>query len=122
MPRTYKPRILAGETHPRLGMRPKTGGRRKGTPNKSTLAMRKTVLQVFADRPGGRMATCSRLKGSRSPPASPGCAGSTSAQGTTWSSHGAGAFGRMRAAYEEPRVRRVRREPPDRRRRLDPLN
>jgi len=43
MPRTYKPRIPAGEA------RPKTGGRAKGTPNKSTIAIREAVLQVFAD-------------------------------------------------------------------------
>jgi hypothetical protein len=43
MPRTYKPRIPAGEP------RPKTGGRGKGTPNKSTIAIREAVLQVFAD-------------------------------------------------------------------------
>jgi hypothetical protein len=29
--------------------RPKTGGRRKGTPNKSTAAIRDAMLQVFAD-------------------------------------------------------------------------
>jgi hypothetical protein len=39
-----------------LGKRPKTGGRRKGTPNKSTAAIRDALLQVFADlqeRSGG---------------------------------------------------------------------
>ena len=29
--------------------RPKTGGRTKGTPNKSTLAIREAMLSVFAD-------------------------------------------------------------------------
>lgn len=43
MPRTYTPRIPAGEK------RQKAGGRRKGTPNKSTVAIREAVLQVFAD-------------------------------------------------------------------------
>jgi hypothetical protein len=43
MPRTYKPRIPAGEP------RTKTGGRGKGTPNKSTVAIREAVLSVFAD-------------------------------------------------------------------------
>ena len=42
-PRTYKPRIPAGEP------RPKTGGRGNGTPNKSTVAFRDAVLSVFAD-------------------------------------------------------------------------
>jgi hypothetical protein len=43
MPRTYAPRLASGEK------RRKAGGRRKGTPNKSTLAIREAVLQVFAD-------------------------------------------------------------------------
>jgi hypothetical protein len=43
MPRTYKPRIPAGED------RPKSGGRRKGSLNKSTVAIREAVLSVFAD-------------------------------------------------------------------------
>jgi hypothetical protein len=43
MPRTYKPRIPAGED------RPKTGGRKKGSLNKSTVAIREAVLSVFAD-------------------------------------------------------------------------
>ena len=43
MPRTYKPRIAAGEP------RPKTGGRSKGSLNKSTVAIREAVLSVFAD-------------------------------------------------------------------------
>lgn len=43
MPRTYTPRTPPGEN------RRKTGGRRKGTPNMSTIAIREAVLQVFAD-------------------------------------------------------------------------
>ena len=43
MPRTYKPRIPAGEP------RPKSGGRKKGSLNKSTVAIREAVLSVFAD-------------------------------------------------------------------------
>ena len=43
MPRTYKPRIPPGEP------RPKTGGRKKGSLNKSTVAIREAVLSVFAD-------------------------------------------------------------------------
>ena len=43
MPRTYTPRLAEGEK------RQKAGGRRKGTPNKSTIAIREAVLQVFAD-------------------------------------------------------------------------
>ena len=43
MPRTYKPRIPPGEPHP------KTGGRKKGSLNKSTVAIREAVLSVFAD-------------------------------------------------------------------------
>jgi hypothetical protein len=42
MPRTYKPRIPAGED------RPKSGGRKKGSLNTST-AMRVAGLSVFAD-------------------------------------------------------------------------
>ncbi len=34
--------------HPRP-MRPKTGGRKKGTPNKSTAAMKDAMLSVYAD-------------------------------------------------------------------------
>ena len=42
MPRTYTPR-------PRTpGKRPKTGGRRKGSLNRTTVAMREAMLQVFA--------------------------------------------------------------------------
>jgi hypothetical protein len=43
MPRTYTPRIPAGEK------RPKTGGRKKGSRNKTTVAIREAMLQVFAD-------------------------------------------------------------------------
>jgi hypothetical protein len=43
MPRTYTPRLPPGEK------RRKAGGRGKGTPNKSTIAIREAVLQVFAD-------------------------------------------------------------------------
>jgi hypothetical protein len=43
MPRTYKPRIPSGEK------RPKSGGRKKGSLNKSTVAIREAVLSVFAD-------------------------------------------------------------------------
>jgi hypothetical protein len=43
MPRTYTPRLAPGEK------RRKAGGRRKGTPNMSTVAIREAVLQVFAD-------------------------------------------------------------------------
>jgi hypothetical protein len=41
MPRTYKPRPAA--------KRVKRGGRVKGTPNKSTAAIREAMLSVFAD-------------------------------------------------------------------------
>ena len=34
---------------PAIGKRPKTGGRRKGTPNNSTVAIREATLQVFED-------------------------------------------------------------------------
>ena len=43
MPRTYTPRTPAG------ARRPKTGGRQKGTPNKSTAAIREAMLEVFAE-------------------------------------------------------------------------
>jgi hypothetical protein len=43
MPRTYTPRLAPGEK------RRKAGGRGKGRPNKSTIAIREAVLQVFAD-------------------------------------------------------------------------
>ena len=43
MPRTYTPRIPAG------AQRPKSGGRKKGSLNKSTVAMREAILQVFAE-------------------------------------------------------------------------
>jgi hypothetical protein len=46
MPRTYKPRIPAGAN------RPSTGGRKKGSLNKSTIAMREAMLSVFADLQG----------------------------------------------------------------------
>jgi len=63
MPRTYIRRYPPGVKRPKtggrkkgtpnkatgLGERPRTGGRRKGTPNKSTLAIREALLQVFAD-------------------------------------------------------------------------
>lgn len=43
MPRTYTPR-------PRTpARRPKTGGRKKGSLNKTTLAIREAMLQVFSD-------------------------------------------------------------------------
>ena len=43
MPRTYTPR-------PRTpGKRPKHGGRKKGSLNKSTIAMREAMVQVFAE-------------------------------------------------------------------------
>ena len=43
MPRTYTPR-------PRpAAKRPKNGGRKKGSLNKSTVAMREAILQVFAE-------------------------------------------------------------------------
>ena len=43
MPRTYKPRT------PQAEPRPKSGGRSKGSLNKSTVAIREAVLSVFAD-------------------------------------------------------------------------
>lgn len=38
---------------PATAKRPKTGGRKKGTPNKSTVALREAILQVFADLQAG---------------------------------------------------------------------
>jgi hypothetical protein len=35
--------------HPAGAKRPKSGGRKKGSLNKSTIAMREAILQVFAD-------------------------------------------------------------------------
>jgi hypothetical protein len=63
MARTYIRRYPPGVKRPKTGgrrkgtpnkatgldKRPKAGGRRKGTPNKSTLAIREALLQVFAD-------------------------------------------------------------------------
>jgi hypothetical protein len=43
MPRTYTPCV---RTAPK---RPKSGGRKKGSLNKSTVAIREAVLSVFAD-------------------------------------------------------------------------
>jgi hypothetical protein len=43
MPRTYTPRFPTGTK------RPKTGGRKKGAPNKSARAIREAVLHVFVD-------------------------------------------------------------------------
>ena len=43
MARTYKSRVPPGET------RSKSGGRKKGSLNKSTIAIREAVLSVFAD-------------------------------------------------------------------------
>jgi hypothetical protein len=43
MPRTYTSRIPAGSR------RPKSGGRKKGSLNKSTVAIKEAMLQVFAE-------------------------------------------------------------------------
>ena len=49
----FRPYGRRTPTSPPPRKRPKTGGRQKGTPNKSTAAIREALLQVFADLQAG---------------------------------------------------------------------